>query len=539
MCASPGRGDGVSGAGSDKIGLFSPGAGRAPASAVRALTAIPVSVLLFVSVGCSSSKSEPSAAEAATAAASDGAHVLTGAGGTRLRATFLSGGGARELVGFHDMERNEDCTFQAADPGHTRCLPASLVAGQSGSFSDAACTIPTATVTTGTTAATPCSADAKYGITYRYDGSCGASATELRKVLDAKGPLYSGGPGSCQVQQGTPPPSAPAQVLLGEIVPWTAFVEATETVIEGVPVSEKVLVATDGARQHLSFQDTTRHADCTFQLMGDGVTRCLPEAPTGPVYYSDAECAKPALVNYYPGSMPCAKSTETNLWIASSLETCGGRRAVYSLIDYTGPGPDGNSEIYQYSNNSGPGPSATPATCSSAGSIGPGSSTGRYAINRDVTASFPATTRVSGAGSRLVPALVWPASGETLTPGWHDTERDVDCTFAVATDGKMRCLPVASTAALFFTDGSCKSPTLTAALNQPSCIGGRRFALVPSTTCPQTTTVYSLGTNVRALGPASAETSPGRCVQVAGVSSVVDATLMDPTQFVEGVSATE
>lgn len=507
---------------------------------MRALTALPLPllVLFVVTVGCSSSKDGPSAAQAATAAASDGAHVRAGASGTRLRARFLNGGGARELLGFHDMERNEDCTFQAADAGHTRCLPANLVAGQSGTFSDAACTIPTATVTTGATAATPCSADAKYGITYRYDGGCGPAATELRKVLDAKGPVYVGGPGSCQVQQGAPP-SAPTQVLLGEVVPWTAFVEATETVVEGAPVSEKVLVATDGARQHVGFQDATRHADCTFQLMADGVTRCLPEAPSGPVYYSDAACTKPSLVNYYPGSTPCAKSTETNLWIASSPETCSGRSAVYSLVDYTGPGPDGIAEIYQYSNNTGPGPSTTPATCSSAGSIGSGASTGRYAINRDVTASFPATTRVSGAGTRLVPALVWPALGETLTSGWHDAERDVDCTFAVAADGKMRCLPVASTAALFFTDEACKSPTLTAVLNQPSCIGARRFALVPSATCPQTTTVYALGTNVRTLGPSSTETSPGRCVKVAGASSAVDATVVDPTQFVEGVVATE
>ena len=242
--------------------------------------------------------------------------------------------------------------------------------------------------------------------------------------------------------------------------------------------------------------------------MADGVTRCLPEAPSGPVYYSDAECTKPSLVNYMPGSTPCAKSTETNLWIASSFETCGGRRAVYSLIDYTGPGPDGIAEIYQYSNTTGPGPSTTPATCSSAGSIGSGTgaTTGRYAINRDVTASFPATTRVSSAGSRLVPALVWPANGETLAAGWHDTERDVDCNFAVATDGKMRCLPVTSTAALFFTDEACKSPALTAVLKQPSCIGAGRFALVPNATCPQMTTVYSLGTNVRALGPSSTET---------------------------------
>ena len=76
-------------------------------------------------------------------------------------------------------------------------------------------------------------------------------------------------------------------------------------------------------------------------------------------------------------------------------------------------------------------------------------------------------------------------------------------------------------------------------LNQPSCIGAKRFALVPSTTCPQTTTVYALGTNVRTLGPSSTETSPGRCVRVAGASSAIDATVVDSTQFVEGVAATE
>lgn len=48
--------------------------------------------------------------------------------------------GAKQWIGWHDMQRNEDCGFQIASDGMTRCLP-SAGANISNIYSDAQCTV--------------------------------------------------------------------------------------------------------------------------------------------------------------------------------------------------------------------------------------------------------------------------------------------------------------------------------------------------------------------------------------------------------------
>jgi hypothetical protein len=62
--------------------------------------------------------------------------------GSRLRAIYVVGSdGSREFRGWHDAQRNEDCSFTNASDGSMRCMP---VAGGSGGlyYSDASCTVP-------------------------------------------------------------------------------------------------------------------------------------------------------------------------------------------------------------------------------------------------------------------------------------------------------------------------------------------------------------------------------------------------------------
>jgi hypothetical protein len=60
--------------------------------------------------------------------------------GSRIKMKVLtSGDGAKLLQGFFDSQRNEDCAFQAASDGMTRCLPTS-VAFAGSYFADANCT---------------------------------------------------------------------------------------------------------------------------------------------------------------------------------------------------------------------------------------------------------------------------------------------------------------------------------------------------------------------------------------------------------------
>ena len=461
--------------------------------------------------------------------------------GTRLHAKSLTGGGAREVVGFHDMQRNEDCTFQPAEGGRTRCLPATATANQTGTFSDPGCQVPSLSAPAPT-----CSDDVKYGITLGYNNNCSAGEpTELRKFLDPATPRYIQGPTGCSVAPAIPvTPTRPATVPLGDVIPWTDFVEAIETIVPGSPVSEKVLVATDGARQHVGYRDDKLGADCSFQLMSDGITRCVPAAREGQIYYGDASCTRPLAVNDYSNGSTCSVTASeaviANLWLEPSVDVCGGIRNVYRLGTYDGSAS--GASIFQMTNQPPSGaPSNSPgvATCQASGTLGNGFSNYRT-VGDVINTSLPSTPRVSTGGTdRLVPALVWPPAADALVPGWHDTMSDVDCTFTLATDGKMRCLPLASKATILFTDDACKSPTVVAVLSEPSCIGLRRYARVVSTTCPPTTKIYALGPDAKDLMSASVAAGPGQCGKVTQAMAAFDATEMAPSQFVEGVPAVE
>lgn len=499
---------------------------------------------LAVATGCSSSSSGPSTSAPAGAAGGPitggGANATSAVSGTRLRVKSIAGGGAREVVSFHDMERNEDCTFQAAESGRTRCLPPMAAASQTGLFADPGCQVPSVSAPVPT-----CAGDAKYGLTITYDGCSAGTPTEIRKFLDPTTPRYTQGPTGCSVAPVLPvTPNRPATVPLGDVVPWTAFVEGTETVVAGSPVSEKVLVTADGARQHLAYRDDKLGADCSFHLMSDGVTRCVPAARQGQVFYADGACTRPLAVNDYANGGGCSPSSDaalSNLWLEPSPDVCGGVHNVYRLGTYSDS--LSGADIFTLTNQqpnmpSGSSGSSAPA-CTSNGSISNGSSNFRT-VGNNLNGSLAITTRVSNGSDRLVPAFVWPPGTDALVAGWHDTMNDVDCSFALAADGKMRCLPVASPATILFTDDACKSPTTVAVLSDPSCIGSvRRFARVVSTTCPPTTRVFSIGADLRNLASASVATTSGQCGKVSQVTSGFDATEVDVAQFMEGIAAVE
>lgn len=500
---------------------------------MRSVTAPILLVTLAAAAGCSSTDEQASAAAAAASNAWNA--VPAPVSGTRLRARFVTGGGARELVGFRDSLRNEDCTFQPAEPGATRCLPATLTANiGGGGFSDAACTIPLASVPA-------CSPDTKYAIVYRFDaGTCSGrpNAAEIRNVV-ASSSRYVMGTGGCTP---SPPAALAGSAALGDVLSWADFVSAVETIVPGDPIAEKVLIAADGARQHLGFRIQKLDVDCMFQLMPDGITRCVPDGPGGAVMYTDSACTKPSFVNDY-ASGPCVKAAG-KLWLEPSIGTCGGARAVYSLSESRGGDVAPYDDLYTPS-ISGSGSGSASVTCTSRGGGGASSSPARRGIDADLTSSLPTAARVGGGDGRLVPALVATSATAVIpTPsalalGWHDNERDVDCTFTLATDGKLRCLPTGPAATVFFTDTTCSSPSRVAVLGEVPCAGTGRFGRVATPTCPVTTRVYALGTERRNLTSASTETSPGRCPTFPGVTNALDATEVDPAGFVEGLPVTE
>lgn len=477
-------------------------------------------VLLGTAWSCKATE----AADSPDPAASDTWKITEAASGSRLHARFISGGDARAHVGFFDTARNEACTFQPAEQHRMRCLPetVSYVDGST-FFADATCTTPLRAIPT------TCS-DAKYAVATTYDQTtCKQETFEIRRITGPAAAFANGNNGCARVQ-------APL-VAVGEVVPWTEFVYAVSTPAPGTNgLGEALLVADDGARQHASFRTDKLDDECTFEIMADGVTRCVPQGGRGPAFYSDDACTTPAAAFTYD-NQPCIAPVKSR-WLevapTPTGTTCNEVRAVYPFDD-SSQGIGDTPDVYAYYPGSGIGGDGTCTLQRSYGSQGT-----RHAFGPDLTPTLPVATRVNARNGRLSPALVSADGTRTLTPGWHDNERNVDCTFMLATDGKMRCLPSATQAKLFFTDDACKSPTQIAVPTAASCTGtDSPYALLTSSTCPPTTTVLTLGKDRRDLSAASTETAPGRCVKIAGLGGAYDATVVDPAGFVEGVAGND
>ncbi|MBX3192130.1 MAG: hypothetical protein KF819_34395 [Labilithrix sp.] len=468
-----------------------------------------------VVVGCSStSPDEPAPSWAGTPAVS----------GSRLRARYVTGGGARELVAFFDTARNEECTFQAAADGTMRCLPSAVTSvgtGASGwAFSDAECR--QRAVVLGA-----CARETKYVATTRLDGCGDGPVTSIRPVLTPATSMYTANGSTCTIQ---PAISLQGAFTLGDEIPFSQFVDAEVATFAAGDVAERVAVASDGARQHLGFRIDSLDADCTFQVMADGVTRCVPTAFSVQLLYADSACTKAVAVLESSTSCP-----STRVFRDRGLDlACDGARAIFGVA----PETDGPAEESFFV------PNSSSMTCTTFNTRFSGH-TVRHLTN--ITASLPSAARRGVGEGRLVPALVEGARSADLVRGYHDVERSVDCTFTRAADGKLRCLPTGPEARLFFADPSCRSPgRLAAFTGSASCAdsGGSNARVTSGPSCGEppesaVTRVYALGSERRNVVDASLETSPGRCARVAGVNGVADAFELDPALFVEGTIVTE
>jgi hypothetical protein len=493
------------------------------------LGALPLGLLLFA---CSSDPASPDRGPGADA----GWSTTPATSGSRLRAKLIVGGGARELVGFYDTARNEECRFQETNDGRFFCLPPSVNASLSGGFGDAACKEAVAFLSGG------CGADAKYTATFSSD-RCGAFITGLRKVERTASTVYFQQSPSCVAQPQSTNPNPNIAVVVSNVIPFDQFVEAQITTVQKGALTERIAVAADGARQHLGYRSTALDADCTFQIMADGVTRCVPQASSGQIIYSDSECTKPAAALNTTAAGTCGSSAVVVREVAPSS---GCASAFYSV--------KAESTTLDLDSAYIGSPTSSGVSCSS--SYRPSSSTA-FAI-ANVTSSLQTVSRVGSANGRLAPALVSGPVADSLVPGWHDMERNVDCTFAKASDGKIRCLPSGGGGLVFYTDNACKASTRIAAVTgQRGCAETPKFIRVAdgAATCAPnqpgqppvqttngvdvTTRVFAISGQPRNVGVSSVETSPGRCVQVAGVLGAVDAVEVNAADFVEATVVTE
>ena len=114
-------------------------------------------------------------------------------------------------------------------------------------------------------------------------------------------------------------------------------------------------------------------------------------------------------------------------------------------------------------------------------------------------------------GAQLKPTYLEGTDGSRQLLGWHDTARDVDCSFATAADGTWRCLPGGAEAGRFFADATCSQPLALV----PRGWWRRVATLVDTSACgwQPTTHVFALGP--RFTGPILYWMAAGACGAVA------------------------
>jgi hypothetical protein len=144
-------------------------------------------------------------------------------------------------------------------------------------------------------------------------------------------------------------------------------------------------------------------------------------------------------------------------------------------------------------------PNATPEPASGSSGAGEGGSKG-------AGGNAPAAGGYEG-GSRLRVVTIEGEDGSVQPAGWFDTERDEQCGFRAADDGRLRCLPLAANVSGYFLDAGCSTP----AVFSPNCAPSKYVALTDA--CSQG--VSSLHLVGEQVSPTEAFTgTPASCTPV-------------------------
>ena len=209
---------------------------------------------------------------------------------------------------------------------------------------------------------------------------------------------------------------------------------------------------------------------CAPGLATDSVARCLPNEASMGQGYADSACST-VLAGY--DSNVCEAPG-----YAFERETgCGATmRTIYELT-----GPFGGTAYRRTS----------PTTCIM-GSYSPNLATvGAVAA----PTTFPETPEEMGPGARLIERRYAIADGYGYRISLYDTELGTDCTFGLASDGELRCLPVAGPgmriSGAYFTDRSCRIPLVSDAQGCPSEFVSSSES--PDGCSPALSTVYRRG----------------------------------------------
>jgi hypothetical protein len=91
---------------------------------------------------------------------------------------------------------------------------------------------------------------------------------------------------------------------------------------------------------------------------------------------------------------------------------------------------------------------------------------------------------INKSGTRIKMKVLNTPDGAKVFQNNYDTQRNEDCTFTVASDGVMRCLPSGASVGYggFFSDAACTMP---AGFSYPGCAAPTYLSVTPATAqCP-------------------------------------------------------
>ena len=323
----------------------------------------------------------------------------------------------------------------------------------------------------------------------------------------------------------TTAPTDPLYRLGPEVDYATRFVSATYGPLAGGGRLQGYGVsANDGTRQLTRWRDNSLDMDCRLDLAEDGKRRCLPLFTANVQNFADAACSLPVAEPAYT----CDDSAPAYA-VQSMQQQCPASpdRLFTSGARFTDP---------VYTSASG---SCSELTTGPTDAVHYATNAAAPALFQDVNVSVDAT-----APGRLKPQFA-TADGGCWFDGVWDSELETKCSFALASDGVERCLPIvrAYESVQAYADDACTVPRLFAGPFHCGATPVEPFSLVSATNddCTYTRGVYRTGDLVtnEALGMLWQKSTTG-CVQAQlPAGDYAPLTLMDPSAFVAATVVTE
>lgn len=420
--------------------------------------------------------------------------------GTRLTREFIEPAtGATQEFDILDSEIGEPCAFSVEADGSYSCYPSDF--GGQIFFQDAGCT--TAIVAVGLGSEPKTFARAR-----RFsDGGC-FLAKHFRRiglpsaVIGGQDVFRQDTSGTCVAA------TSPNRdfYLAGAELPISSFVTASREVASG---SGRLATATFEGTDGSSLCDTsgvlvdnTLGQDCRPGLGVDEELYCMPSGGSASDIFTNAGCTETTL------ALTVDRCQEEPLAYVQSLETltCGNVAATLRNVETTAL-----AQRFEQVDELCVADSGTDRF---------------FPIGDEVANSefVPLSAALEDGSERLQRQLLTGGDDFVSFGGlWHDNTLDVDCRFAAAVDGSLRCLPETLTSSNFFSDAMCTASITLAEID--GCQDGlEHFALAGT-----------LGTRVLASAPHSEpvfEREGAACVPASG-SFLVPGFELAPTSFVE------